>query len=253
LPRKCSKDLRNYRSIAPGAGNPQSTMIMGGWFPPAATVISGKYGRAVGFTGEDQNWSWATARFPEMRGASCLPGQTPVVRRTGTDSRPLRKPPKKKKRPSEQSSWRCYFWGVICLRPRTKIRPVFRKLRAKLHDAAEKRAAACLARPPPAIRNQSRQFGGRAPPRLRLLRNRMIQRPGAGRGVQGPSQKKVSAQEDRKIRLLPKWRKYKGRIERSPFPEKRIEWARVESFRPAGNTLTARGENSGRLKHGRAF
>src|SRR6202162_4334470 len=34
------EDLRNYRSLAPGGGNPQSTMAMGGG-SPAATLVSG--------------------------------------------------------------------------------------------------------------------------------------------------------------------------------------------------------------------
>src|SRR2546430_17690001 len=38
--REMLEDLRNYRSLAPGSGNPQSTMVMGGG-SPAATLISG--------------------------------------------------------------------------------------------------------------------------------------------------------------------------------------------------------------------
>src|ERR1700716_4573429 len=50
--REMLEDLRNYRSLAPGRGNPQSTMIMGGG-SPAATVVSGNTaGR--GLTNEDQ-------------------------------------------------------------------------------------------------------------------------------------------------------------------------------------------------------
>src|SRR6202521_4740175 len=38
--REMLEDLRNYRSVAPGSGNPQSMMVMGGG-SPAATLISG--------------------------------------------------------------------------------------------------------------------------------------------------------------------------------------------------------------------
>src|SRR5258708_31829847 len=38
--REMLEDLRNYRSLAPGGGNPQSTMVMGGG-SPAGTAVSG--------------------------------------------------------------------------------------------------------------------------------------------------------------------------------------------------------------------
>src|SRR5207249_11603304 len=50
--REMLEDLKNYRSISPAGGNPQSTMVMGGG-SPAATMISGNTaGR--GYGNEDQ-------------------------------------------------------------------------------------------------------------------------------------------------------------------------------------------------------
>src|SRR5881628_2085775 len=75
--REMLEDLRNYRSIAPGGNNPQSTMVMGGG-SPAATLVSGN-SAGRGFANEDQTII-TTARSLNARASS--PGQTPVVRRT---------------------------------------------------------------------------------------------------------------------------------------------------------------------------
>src|SRR5437899_676173 len=88
--REMLEDLRNYRSIAPGGNNPQSTMVMGGG-SPAATLVSGNSaGRGLAY--EDQTVV-ATARSLNARAST--PSQTPVVRRTGAIA-PAPTPPKKK-------------------------------------------------------------------------------------------------------------------------------------------------------------
>src|SRR5205823_7653040 len=71
--REMLEDLRNYRSLAPGSGNPQSTMVMGGG-SPAATLISGN-AAGRGFANEDQTII-TTERSLNARASS--PGQTPV-------------------------------------------------------------------------------------------------------------------------------------------------------------------------------
>src|SRR5271169_5911284 len=76
--REMLEDLRNYRTLAPGGGNPQTTMVMGGG-SPAATLVSGN-AAGRGLTSEDQTIG-ATARSLNARASA--PGQTPVVRRTG--------------------------------------------------------------------------------------------------------------------------------------------------------------------------
>src|SRR5271169_1546851 len=76
--REMLEDLRNYRTLAPGGGNPQTTMVMGGGSPTATLVSGNVAGR--GLTSEDQTIG-ATARSLNARASA--PGQTPVVRRTG--------------------------------------------------------------------------------------------------------------------------------------------------------------------------
>src|SRR5438067_4666907 len=70
--REMLEDLRNYRSIAPASGNPQSTMVMGGG-SPAATVVSGN-AAGRGLVGhnpvEDDPTVIATARSLSARAAS---------------------------------------------------------------------------------------------------------------------------------------------------------------------------------------
>src|SRR6267154_679923 len=88
--REMLEDLRNYRSLAPSGGNPQSTMVMGGG-SPAATLISANSG-GRGFAGEDQSVA-AMARSLNARASA--PGQTPIVRRTEAIA-PAPQPQKKK-------------------------------------------------------------------------------------------------------------------------------------------------------------
>ncbi len=88
--RDMLEDLRNYRALGTASANPNSTMVMGGG-SPAATVVSGvPSGR--GLAAEDPS-VMATVRSLSGRAAS--PGQTPLVRRTGTLAS-VAEPPKKK-------------------------------------------------------------------------------------------------------------------------------------------------------------
>src|SRR5271154_4208326 len=87
--REMFEELRNYRSIA-GGGNPQSTMVVGGPGAPHATVAMSS-GSARNYR-EEELMASATARSLNARASS--PGQTPVVRRTG--SVPPYEQPKKK-------------------------------------------------------------------------------------------------------------------------------------------------------------
>src|SRR5260370_11727953 len=90
--QSCSEmleDLRNYRTLAPGGGNPQSTMVMGGG-SPAATVVSGNSG-GRGLAGQDQTVV-ATAR--SLNAPASAPRQNPAVRRTRANA-PIPDPKKK--------------------------------------------------------------------------------------------------------------------------------------------------------------
>ena len=130
--REMLEDLRNYRALAPGGGNPQSTMVMGGG-SPAATVVSGNLA-ARGFTGEDHTVA-ATARSLNARASA--PGQTPIVRRTGAIA-PAQQPPKKKNVFGTILA-AMLLLGVIVYGA-NKIKPVFEAAR-ELHDAQKKGGA----------------------------------------------------------------------------------------------------------------
>jgi serine/threonine-protein kinase len=127
--REMLEDLRNYRTLAPGSANPQSTMVMGGG-SPAATLVSGN-AAGRGLTGEDQSLA-ATARSLNARASA--PGQTPVVRRTGTMA-PLPAPPKKKSVVGTIFA-ALLLLGVIVYGA-NKIKPVFEAAR-ELHDEQKK-------------------------------------------------------------------------------------------------------------------
>jgi hypothetical protein len=93
--REMLEDLRNYRSLVPGA-SPDKTMVAGGAGMPNATLPLG--GTGVGaqggrnFHGEDP-MTMATTRSLNARASS--PMQTPAVRRTGPIT-PIIEQPKKK-------------------------------------------------------------------------------------------------------------------------------------------------------------
>jgi serine/threonine protein kinase len=88
--REMLEDLRNYRALGAGGGNPHSTLVMGTG-SPVATVVSGNAG-GRGLVGDDPS-VLATVRSLNLRAGT--PGQTPVVRKTGTILAP-EEPPKKK-------------------------------------------------------------------------------------------------------------------------------------------------------------
>jgi hypothetical protein len=123
------EDLRNYRTLAPGSGNPQSTMVMGGG-SPAATVVSGNAG-GRGLAGQDQTVA-AAARSLTARASA--PGQTPVVRRTGAIA-PTPEPQKKKSVVGTILA-AILLLGVIVYGA-NKIRPVFEAAR-ELRDEQKK-------------------------------------------------------------------------------------------------------------------
>src|SRR5881398_587030 len=131
--REMLEDLRNYRSIAPASGNPQSTMVMGGG-SPAATVVSGN-AAGRGFANEDQTII-TTARSLNARASS--PGQTPVVRRTGAIAPAPAPAPPKKKNVLGTILAAMLLLGVIVYWA-NKIRPVFEAAR-ELHNAQKKGA-----------------------------------------------------------------------------------------------------------------
>ena len=224
--REMLEDLRNYRSIAPGAGNPQSTMIMGGG-SPAATVISGNTG-GRGFAGEDQT-VMATARSLNARASA--PGQTPVVRRTGTIA-PAPEPPKKK------SVLGTIFVAMLLLGViaygANKIRPVFEAAR-ELHDAQKKGGSLPGTAPPASETNPDNSAAGTSEAETSPQSND----PAAGAGAESrPVAEKVAPRKTENS-ITPKVAEYKGRIEEA-ISEKGLS-GRVK-VQAAGNTLTLAGK-----------
>jgi Protein kinase domain/PEGA domain len=89
--REMLEDLRNYRALVNAAGNPQSTMMMGGGAPDATMALTPEGLRGM----HSDDSVMAAANSLAARAGS--PTQTPALRRTGTLP-PLALPePKKKK------------------------------------------------------------------------------------------------------------------------------------------------------------
>ena len=124
--REMLEDLRNYRAHA---GNPQSTMAMGG-NAPGAPVGIGNPGSTPSYF--DESRAAANARALSARTAH--PSQTPVIRRTGA-IQPIVAPEKKK-------SWLpSVFIGLLLLGViawgANKLQPVFRQAR-EFHEAQKR-------------------------------------------------------------------------------------------------------------------
>ena len=135
--REMLEDLRNYRSLVPAGGATQSTMVMGGG-SPAATQISAHPGdRGIG---SDDPTVQAAARSLIARASS--PGQTPLVRRTG--SLTAAQVPLKKKSAVGTVFAALLLLGVIAYGA-NKIKPVFeaaRELHAEQQQNGSRPAAA---------------------------------------------------------------------------------------------------------------
>jgi len=139
--REMLEDLRNYRSISPAGGSPQSTMVMGGG-SPAATMVSGN-AAGRGYANEDQTII-TTARSLNARASG--PGQTPVVRRTGAIA-PAPAPELPKKKNVLGTILAAMLLLGVIVYGANKIRPVFEAAR-ELHDAQKKEASLPGTTPP---------------------------------------------------------------------------------------------------------
>jgi hypothetical protein len=229
--REMLEDLRNYRSLAPSSGNPQSTMVMGGG-SPAATLISGN-ATGRGFTGEDQTVI-ATARSLNARASA--PGQTPLVRRTGALAR-APEPPKKK------NVLGTFFAALLLLGVIVygayRIKPVFEAAR-ELHDEQKKGSSLPAAAPETTSDNSTASAAG-------TEASRQPTDTAAGAGTEPkPAEPKPAEIVAEKVApkkaensLSPKAAEYKGRIE-AAISERRLSGhVKVQA---AGNTLTLAGK-----------
>jgi hypothetical protein len=228
--REMLEDLRNYRTIAPGAGNPQSTMVMGGGSPTATLVSANPAGR--GFANEDHNVA-AAARSLNARASA--PGQTPVVRRTGIIT-PAPEPPKKKNVVGTILA-ALLLLGVIVYGG-IKIRPVFEAAR-ELHDEQKKSA------PSPAVpvATETTPANTAANP---AITETAPQPKEPGVAEPKPAETKPAevvpekpATKKAENTISPKAAEYKGRIEEAISEKGLTGHVRVQV---AGNTLTLAGK-----------
>ena len=150
--REMLEDLRNYRSVAPGA-SPDKTMVMAGAGAPNATLplgIGGATSAARNNSASDDTMVRQTALSLNARAAS--PNQTPEVRRTGPVV-PLAEAPKKK-----SSALGSIFLGLLLLGLIAygvqKLRPVFEETR-KLNAAAKAETQAANTAPTETTANAS--------------------------------------------------------------------------------------------------
>ncbi len=230
--REMLEDLRNYRTIAPGS-NPQSTMVMGGG-SPTATVVSGNSG-GPGLTGEDQN-VFATARSLNAR--ALTPGQTPLVRRTGTIA-PAPEPPKKKGLFATILA-AILLLGVIVYGA-NKIKPVFEAAR-ELRDEQKKgggSTATATAGPGSASDGAASNPGETTPPETKdsVAGATAERKSGESKPAEIVPEKATPKKTENAI--SPKAAEYKGRIEEAISERGLNGHVRVQA---AGNTLTLAGK-----------
>jgi serine/threonine protein kinase len=232
--REMLEDLRNYRTIAPSGGNPQSTMMMGGG-SPAATLVSGNpAGR--GLTSEDHTVA-ATARSLNTRASA--PGQTPVVRRTGIIT-PTPEPPKKKSVVGTILA-ALLLLGVIVYGA-NKIKPVFMAAR-ELHDEQKKSGslpAAAPATPETSPANPASSPAGTETspqPKDPATVAGVDPKPAEPKSTEIVAEKPAPKKLENTI--SPKTAEYKGRIEEAISEKGLTGHVRVQA---AGNTLTLAGK-----------
>jgi len=227
--REMLEDLRSYRTLAPGGGNPQATMVMGGG-SPAATVISGNAG-GRGLAGEDQAVV-ATARSLNARASA--PGQTPVVRRTGTIA-PAPQPPKKKNVFGTILA-AMLLLGVIVYGA-NKIKPVFEAAR-ELHDAQKKDGSL-----PAAVSTASATTPDNSAAGSSDTETSPQWKDAAAGTTAEPKPAEIVSEKaaPRKTEntISPKAAEYKGRIEEAISEKGLTGHVRVQT---AGNTLTLAGK-----------
>jgi serine/threonine-protein kinase len=229
--REMLEDLRNYRSLAPGA-NPQSTMVMGGGSPTTTMLSGNAAGR--GLTGEDQTVV-ATARSLNARASS--PSQTPLVRRTGAIA-PAPEPPKKKNVLGTIFA-AILLLGVIVYGA-NKIKPVFEAAR-ELHDAQRKGSSLPTLTPASETTSDS---SAASPAGTETSAQRKDSAAEASAEARQPESKPAEivaekvAPKKTENSINPKAAEYKGRIEEAISERGLTSHVKVQA---TGNTLTLAG------------
>jgi serine/threonine-protein kinase len=237
--REMLEDLRNYRTQGFAGGNPNSTLMMGVG-SPAATMATGNAG-GRGLVGhspsEDDPTVIATARSLSARAAS--PGQTPVVRRTGTLAPPVEaaEPPKKKS--VVGTIFAALLLLAVIVYGANKMKPVFEAARA-LHSSQVKESQA---------RNSSAAATGATPDNSGASSPSADTSQGSNETAAAPETNtdpkpvdptpEKPAPKKPENSLTPKAAEYKGRIEEAISEKGFAGRARVQG---TGSTLTLAGK-----------
>ena len=232
--REMLEDLRNYRSIAPSNGNPQSTMVMSGG-SPAATVVSGNAG-GRGLTSEDQTVV-ATARSLTARASA--PNQTPMVRRTATFA-PAPEPAKKKS--VVGTILAALLLLSVIVYGAYRIKPVFEAAR-ELHNEQKKSgslsAAASTASETTPANSAANPSGTEtsAPAKDSAGGTSAEPKPAESKPAEVVAKKAAPKKPENSI--SPRAAEYKGRMEEAISEKGLTDHVKVQA---AGNTLTLAGK-----------
>jgi len=234
--REMLEDLRNYRAQGTAGGNPNATMVMGG-ASPAATIATGNTGgRGLAGHGapEDDPTVIATARSLSARGAS--PGQTPVVRRTGTIAPPV-EPPKKKS--VVGTIFAALLLLAVIVYGANKMKPVFEAARV-LHNSQVKESQSGSSAG--ASTGTTPDSSGANSPTTDASQGSNETATGTADTNVDPkpvdSAEKAAPKKPENF-LIPKAAEYKGRIEEAISEKGLAGRARVQG---TGNTLTLAGK-----------
>ena len=236
--REMLEDLRNYRAQGFTGGNPNSTMVMGVGSPAATIATANAGGRGLAGDGpaEDDPTVIATARSLSARATS--PGQTPVVRRTGTIAPPAVEPQRKKS--VVGTIFAALLLLAVIVYGANKMKPVFEAARA-LHNSQVKEshsrgsvAAATGTTPDNSVANSAATDASQG-----------SNEAAAGASDSGADPKPVDPAPEKtapkKVEnsLTPKAAEYKGRIEEAISEKGFAGRAKVQG---TGNTLTLAGK-----------
>jgi len=229
--REMLEDLRNYRSVAPGA-SPDKTMVIGGAGAPNATLplgIGGSNSAARNVSASEDTMVRQTALSLNARAAG--PNQTPVVRRTGPVV-PLAEAPRKKSSVVGSIFLGLLLLGLIAYGVQ-KLRPVFEETR-KLNAAtkAEKQVANATPTETPANADSADANSGASDPNASGDNSAAETQP-AQPPVEKPAPKKTAPVVSSQAA------EYKGRIEEAIAEKGLTGRAKVQAI---GSTLVLSGK-----------
>jgi eukaryotic-like serine/threonine-protein kinase len=242
--REMLEDLRNYRSVAPGA-SPDKTMVVSGHGAPNATMPLP--GTGVGAQGgrhahAEDPMTMATTHSLNVRAAS--PTQTPTVRRTGSIA-PMKEEPKKKQSVVGTVFVALILLGVIAYGVQ-KLRPVIDDVRQM--NAAQKAPDNVSPTPgtAPAPVNDGASNPGSGPAATLSTSPTTTEPPAVSNSEAAPAEKNPAGAASEKpaakkspLVVSPEAFEYKGRIDEVIAERGLTGRAKVQAI---GNTLVLTGK-----------